>query len=404
MKKIFLKRVIGSEILSAANEFPVIILTGPRQTGKSTLLKMLFPSYTYITMDDPFARKTAVEDPILFLEKGGEKMLIDEVQYIPGILPYIKILVDKNRDQNGRFILTGSQIFPLMQGVSESLAGRAAIYELLEFSYEEIHEVVKINTTADFFEMILRGFFPDPAVQGVRLHNFFRSYLQSYIERDIRQVRSVQDLHTFQVFLELLATRSGSILNLNEVAKDCGISHTTARNWLSLMETTRIIYLLRPYFKNIGKRVIKSPKLYFTDTGFLAFLLKYPDAGTLQAGPAAGAIFENFIIMEVLKYKLNHNLLYDLYFYRDSNHNEVDLVLDYGLHQDLFEIKSSRTLKTEFFSTLERISHLFPQSERFLVSLSSEATFYKNSKGIPWHDLPRVITGAFNRSLPGTGL
>ncbi len=392
MKKIFLKRAIGSEILTAAVEFPVVILTGPRQTGKSTLLKMLFPDYTYITMDDPFARKTAVEDPILFLERGGEKMLIDEVQYIPGILPYIKILVDKNRDQNGRFILTGSQIFPLMQGVSESLAGRAAIYELLEFSYEEIREVVKINTTADFFEMIMRGFFPDPAVQGVRLHSFFRSYIQSYIERDIRQVRSVQDLHTFQVFLELLATRSGSILNLNEVAKDCGISHTTARNWLSLMETTRIVYLLRPYFKNIGKRVIKSPKLYFTDTGLLAFLLKYPDAGTLQSGPAAGAIFENFIIMEVLKHKINHNLLYDLYFYRDSNHNEVDLVLDYGRHHKLFEIKSSRTLKTKFFSTLERISNLFPQSERFLVSLSSEATVYKNSKAIPWQDLPGVIT------------
>jgi predicted AAA+ superfamily ATPase len=160
------------------------------------------------------------------------------------------------------------------------------------------------------------------------------------------------------------------------------------------METTRIVYLLRPYFKNIGKRVIKSPKLYFTDTGLLAFLLKYPDAGTLQSGPAAGAIFENFIIMEVLKYKLNHNLLYDLYFYRDSNHNEVDLVLDYGRCQKLLEIKSSRTLKSEFFSTLERISTLFPQSERYLVSLSSEATVYKNSKAIPWHDITHVLKNA----------
>jgi hypothetical protein len=213
---------------------------------------------------------------------------------------------------------------------------------------------------------------PDPAVHRVNARDFYRSYLQTYLERDIRQIRSVQDLHLFQNVLELLAARAGGILNLSNVARECGIVHTTARNWLSLLETTRIVYLLRPWFRNLSKRVIKSPKLYFTDTGLLAFLLKYPDARTLLAGPAAGTFFETFIVVEALKYKFTHGSLFELYFYRDSNQNEIDLPLDFGRQLKLIEIKLTRTLRREFFMSMLRATVTFPTVKSYLISLSPE--------------------------------
>jgi predicted AAA+ superfamily ATPase len=350
----------------------VLVLTGPRQSGKSTLLQKLFPDHEYCTLDDPFKRNLAINDPLSFLENLGNKTIIDEIQYVPGLLPYIKMAVDRDRGRNGHFLLTGSQIFPLMSGISESLAGRVALHELLGFSCEELGSAGIVASSVALFNLLCRGFYPDPAVHDVNAQDFYRSYLQTYLERDIRQIRSVQDLHVFRNFLELLAARAGGILNINEVAKECGISHTTARNWLSLLETTRIVYLLRPYFRNLTKRVIKSPKLYFTDTGLLAFLLKYPDARTLLAGPAAGAFFENFVVVEALKYKFNYGSLFELYFYRDSNQNEIDLLLDFGRRLKLIEIKLTQTLRREFFMSMQRAADTFPAAKSYLVSLSPE--------------------------------
>ena len=388
--KRYVHRAVEKELKAAAKEFPVIVLTGPRQTGKSTLLQTLFPNYDYVTLDDPFTRKTAKDDPRFFLS-GHERMIIDELQYLPELLPYIKIAVDKDRSTNGRYLLTGSQCFPLMAGVSESLAGRAALYELLGFSSEEMPGLL-LGDPKSCFAAIFNGFFPEIVVHGVERNRFYSSYLQTYLERDIRQIASVHDLKMFQNFLELLAARAGGLLNLNEIAKEGGVSFTSARRWLSLLESTRIVYLLRPYTKNISRRVIKSPKIYFTDTGLLSFLLRYPDSATLGAGPQAGALFENLVIAELLKYKGNHNSNYELYFYRDSNHNEIDVVLDSGPSIKLLEIKLTSTPRPEHFSTMNKITKLLNRSRGFLLSFTpNKERVSEKVESLPWAEILSYI-------------
>ncbi len=394
MSKSYIHRSMENDLLKRAKEFPVIVLTGPRQTGKSTMLRKIFPSHNYISFDDPLIKNLAAQDPKLFLENNPAPLLIDEIQYVPELLPYIKIEVDSNRSLHGRYILTGSQIFGLMAGISESLAGRAVLYELLGFSFEELSTKKLINNTfSGCFKTIYKGFFPEPCVHNVDPTAFYSSYVQTYLERDIRQIRSVHDLRLFQQFLELLAARVGSLLNLNEISKECGISHTTAKKWLSLLESTRIIYLLRPYHKNISKRVIKSPKLYFTDTGLLSYLLKYPDEKTLSAGPIAGHLFENIMIMEALKYKFNTNKRYELYFYRDSTHNEIDLVLDFGHSLKLIEFKSSKSIRNEHWKSLMQISKILKPQASYIVSFfEDELTLSRDIYCKPWWKITDILT------------
>ncbi len=303
-----------------------------------------------------------------------------------GILSYIEIAVDNNRDKQGQFILTGSQIFPLMAGISESLAGRAALFELLGFSWEEL-ENKPSDAVKACFQQIYTGFYPDPCVHKAPIQEYYGSYLSTYLERDIRQIKSVHDLALFQAFMRLLAARAGSLLNLSEVAKECGITQPTARNWLSLLESTRIVYLLRPYFRNITKRVVKTPKLYFTDTGLLAYLLKYQDPATLLAGPMAGAFFENMAIIEVLKQKFNHRLLFEPYFYRDSNKNEIDLVLDMGQKLVLVEIKMSKHLRPDHFRIFSKLPESLRASEAYVLSFTKEKIpLAKNILAFHWKD------------------
>jgi len=387
--KRYIHRAIERELKAAAKEFPVVVLTGPRQTGKSTLLQKTFPGHEYVTFDDPVTRKLAAEDPKAFLAKAP-RMIIDEIQYLPEILPYIKISADQNRAAKGRFLLTGSQYFPLMAGLGESLAGRAALYELLGFSAEEN----KPSKTADPFKLLFTGSYPEVVAGGADRNRFYASYLQTYLERDIRQIASVQDLRVFQNFLELLAARAGALLNLNEIAKECGTSFTTARRWLSLLETTRLVYLLRPYHRNISKRVIKSPKVYFTDTGLLAYLLRYPSASVLRGGPQAGALFENYMVAELLKHKFNHNRNYELYFYRDSNANEIDLLLDFGISRTMIEFKATATPRPEHLGNIRKLGTELKAFNGYLVSLAGEREQAgKDILLLPWRDITEVAGG-----------
>ena len=387
----YIHRKLEKELKEAAKEFPVIVLTGPRQTGKSTLLLNTFSAYDYATLDDPLTRKLAHDDPNFFLERS-KKMIIDEIQYLPEILSYIKISVDKKRQNKGRFILTGSQYFPLMAGITESLAGRAVLYQLLSFSIEEIPEIFEPNSMKYVFAAIFKGFFPEIVAHDIDRNRFYSGYLQTYLERDIRQITSIHDLKVFQDFLELLAGRAGSLLNLNEISKECGISFASARRWLSLLETTGIVYLLRPYTKNVTKRIVKSPKLYFTDTGLLAYLLRYQDSTTMQKGPQAGAFFENFMISEILKYKYNHNMNFEIYFYRDSNHKEIDVVLDYGISVKLLEIKLTSTPTDKHLSSLKKTIKEFKKAKGFLVSFSDRREpIAKDIELLPWREIVDIL-------------
>lgn len=385
MKNKYVIREIQQEISAAVQQFPVVVVTGARQTGKSTLLLHLFPQAEYLTLDDPLTRQAAQEDPRTFLTRAPQ-MIIDEIHNLPELLPYIKIAVDAKRRANGRFLLTGSQVFPLMAGLGESLAGRAAVYRLHPFSCSELGW--RPLTAADCFRKLFTGFYPEIAAHQADRNRFFASYVQTYLERDIRQLTAVHDLRLFQNVIELLAARIGCLLNLNEIAKEAGVSFSTVQRWLSLLESTGLVFLLRPYSRNMTRRIVKSPKLYFGDTGLIAWLLRYPDPELLRFGPQSGAFFENLVVLECLKRKANFARNTELFFYRDSNRNEIDLVVDAGPNVTLVEIKQSATPRSEHFHTLSRMLPLFPGAHGYVASpIEKEEPYSASLSAIPWHTL-----------------
>lgn len=386
--KHYIKRAIEPLIKKTAKEYPVIAVTGPRQSGKSTMLKAIFPKYDYITFDDIELRNKAKKDPGLFVDSLKNPVIIDEIQYVPEILSYIKIHIDKYRtamrsyEVNGKFILTGSQVFILMAGLSETLAGRVALFELLPFSFEELKN--KPHDALLLYKQLIKGFYPEVNTGKLNLGIFYGGYILTYIERDVRQIQNIKDITQFQDFLKLLAARAGNILNLQAIAKEVGVVHSTVKAWLNILENSRIIYILRPYFRNVTKRVVKSPKLYFTDTGLLSYLLGYQTPETLLAGPASGAVFENMVVMEAVKNKFNRRLPGDIYFYRDSNGNEADLVINERENFSLIEIKASKSLQEIAARQLAKIP-LSPVKERVVLSLrENSAPLTKEISQKPW--------------------
>jgi predicted AAA+ superfamily ATPase len=383
MSRTYIPRIQEINLKKAAKQFPAIVVTGPRQTGKTTLLQHCFPKYNRVTLDDPVLRRSCKEEPELFLENYPPPCLIDEIQYAPQLLPHIKMQIDKNRDQMGQYIMTGSQIFPLIQGLTESLAGRIAIFELQGISLAEF-SLPKYDQST-LFERIFTGSYPDPLIHLVHRETYYSSYMQTYLERDIRQIENVRDLSYFQHFVELLASRTGNLLNQSELAKESGVKQPTISRWISLLENSGIVFLLRPYSKNLNKRVVKTPKIYFHDTGLLTYLLRYPDYQTLSKGPINGAVFENFIIAELIKDKINNNRNQEFYFYRDSNKNEIDLVIDRGLDQILCEIKLSKNIQKKHYSTLEKQQVHFINPKCYVISaMEQEILLTKEIENVPF--------------------
>lgn len=370
---IYFHRGIEKTIRKAAKGFPSLLVTGARQVGKSTLLRKVFNRYEFVTLDDPFNRELANFDPEAFLAHHGRPLIIDEIQYAPKLFPYLKMEIDQNRKDYGRFILTGSQIFPLMKGVMESLAGRIAIFDLYPLSVSEIpgfsfYDQERLNET------ILRGLFPELQTNpAAETEIWFNTYVTTYLEKDVRAIKAVSDLNLFQKFIRLLAARAGSLLNLSEVAKECGITQPTAKAWLSILQATYIIYLLKPYHNNHSKRVVKSPKLYFLDTGLLANLLGVSTTKSLIRSAMIGHIFENFVIMEVLKLFSFSGKRDCLYFYRSASGLEVDLLIETEGELNAYEIKFAKTLHPKDGLNLEKFQREHSVCSCTLLSLKKES-------------------------------
>lgn len=374
----YLHRKLEKPLKEALKQFPVVLITGSRQAGKSTLLQHTLKGYNYISFDDVLVRNLAESDPALFLKTYAAPLIIDEIQYVPSLLPYIKMQVDADRRNYGQYVLTGSQIFPLMKGVSESLAGRIAVFQLYPLDWEEIlhtdrYDEIKMS------EQMLKGFYPEFQVQPELNPKFWHSaYLSTYLERDLRAMRNIHDLGQFQRYLVLLAARAGQLLNLNEIGKECGISQTTAKDWLMLLQATSIVYLLEPYARNLTKRVVKSPKLFFVDTGLLCYLLRIEHVEQLIHSPFGGHVFENMVIMDKVKRFAGKGERAPCYFYRTSGGLEIDLLLDYGDHFDAFEIKFSGTPNMEMTRTLAQFKDEYPVKKASLLNLRKENLPFSN--------------------------
>ncbi|MDI6792698.1 MAG: ATP-binding protein [bacterium] len=378
----YIPREIEETLRELLRQFPAVGLTGPRQSGKSTLLKEVFgETYHIISFDDPLDRERATSDPKLFIESAGERIIFDEIQYAPEILSYIKILIDSNRNKRGRFIITGSQQFSLIKGLGDTLAGRIGLLDLLPFSLKEKRRIPSlrkrlISTQSYFEDCCLRGSFPEITLQSeIDSNTWYGSYLQTYLERDIRTIYNIGILREFQQFVRLLAGRCSQILNMNNLASDLGVSVNTIKRWLSILEASRIIYTLPPYYRNLGKRITKNPKIYFLDLGLVCYLTGVRSKELLWGGPLAGPLFENFIIQETIKYFFNRGIRPNIFYLRTHNNLEIDLIIESNLTLFPFEIKLTKTPNVGMASPIERFNKIFSKlkiSPGKIISLSED--------------------------------
>lgn len=360
-----ISRTLASKLRQAARQFPIVTVTGPRQSGKTTLVRAVFPSHAYVSLELPDQRAFALEDPRGFLGQFEGPAILDEAQRAPELFSYIQPLVDE-RDRPGQFIVTGSQNFLLLQRISQSLAGRCAVLHLLPFSLAELtgRQAIppeRLGSEAPrsvaapeqrLEEVLFTGLYPRIHDKGLPPQDWLASYYQTYLERDVRNVLNVGDLETFGRFVRLCAGRTGQLVNLSSLAADCGITHTTARRWISVLEASFVVVLLRPHHRNFGKRLVKTPKLYFLDTGLLCFLLRVRDPDELRQHAARGAIFESFVVSELYKNFAHRGEPPALYFWRDATGHEVDVLLDLGSRLIPLETKSGRTVAADFFDAL----------------------------------------------------
>lgn len=373
----FIPRSLGPILRKVADEFPAIVLVGPRQSGKTTLLKNLFSQqYPIISLEPPDVRLAAQTDPRGFLNLYPAPVIFDEIQYTPGLLPYIKEKIDANRSQTGQYILTGSQNLMLMLQVTESLAGRASLLKLMPFDRRETARMpgrefpwenprttdLPIQASREFWEQILRGSYPELVAHPDREARIWQaSYTQTYLERDVRNLRNLGDLTQFQVFLRALAARSTQILNLSELARDVGIAVNTAKGWISILEASFQVFILRPYYANIGKRLIKSPKIYFTDTGLLCYLVGLRDVAHASSGPMGGAIFENLVVADLFKTFLHRGEEPPLYYWRTVAGSEVDIIIETQSGLLPLEIKLSETPRPEMANEIHAFQRDFKE-------------------------------------------
>ena len=383
----WIPRDISSKILDLKKSKKVILLTGPRQTGKSSLLKKLFPKMSYVSLDRPSTAYKAEYSGEEFLKELESPVIIDEVQNAPALFRHIKYFVDQYKDR--QFFLTGSQKFVLMAQVSESLAGRVSLLDLHSLSLMELKNYFKFKLDQNkIIEIIFKGGYPEVWREKQDIDDFFSNYINSYIQKDIRQIINVKNLHNFDNFMSLLALRTGQILNYNKLAVDVGVSFTTIKSWVSALETSNVVFILKPFYKNLGKRLIKSPKIYFIDTGLLCHLIGFRNKKELKESSLLGSLFETFVLGQLLRKQGNKGKRPNLFFYRDHWGREVDFVEPVGEKLRLYECKWSSQPDTKLKNFLEIESLIGKKNvlEKNIFSTAKESYFVKDCKVISFND------------------
>jgi hypothetical protein len=392
-----IKRDLGPFLVDYATKFPALAILGPRQTGKTTLARMTFPKHTYITLEEPSIREVATEDPRKFLQdvSNDHGVILDEVQHVPFLLSYIQTLIDEDR-KPGYFILTGSHNILLNQAITQSLAGRIAFFTLLPFSIKELRQAKLLMPTLD--EAVWRGSYPAIVAQNIPPTQWYPTYIQSYVERDVRQIKNIENLSTFIRFLGLCAGRTGQLLNISALANDCDINVATARGWLSILEMSYIIFLLQPHYKNFSKRLVKSPKLYFYDTGLACSLLDITSVQDFKKHYLRGGLIESFITAEFYKEFYNRARRPSVYFWRNNHGNEVDCLLEKGQILIPVEIKGSMTMSDNFFKGLQYWHELTEASPEDEYVIYGGDRNWQRSKGnvVSWQDMYTIVEKYFD--------
>jgi predicted AAA+ superfamily ATPase len=380
-------RKIENRIKLLEDKYPVITVTGPRQSGKTTLVKNAFNDYNYVNFEDISNREFAINDPKGFLQAYGDRLIIDEAQHVPDIFSYIQVTVDA--DKNKRFVLTGSQNFLLLEKITQSLAGRVAIFYLLPFSNEELDET-KYQTDS-WQKYIFTGGYPAIYDRKLDPSEWLRNYITTYVERDLRQLLNVGDLTNFQRFISICAGRIGQITNFSSMANELSVSYHTVQNWLSILETSFITYRIYPYFKNFNKRLIKSPKIYFNDTGLVCALLGIENHDQINTHYLKGALFENMILTEIRKFMFSHTNRRDLYFWRDNSGKEIDCIIEQSQNPKAIEIKSSLTTHQDFYKNLIWWKAISDSEDLSLIYGGDHSYSRSGIRTLGWKDCINVL-------------
>jgi predicted AAA+ superfamily ATPase len=383
-----IERQLIETIRMMATKMPVITITGPRQSGKTTLAKMCFPDYAYVSLENPEILEEATTDPKMFLTRFSSGLIIDEIQLLPQLFSYIQIISDE-RNKTGEYILTGSQNFLLSAKISQTLAGRVFITHLLPFSISELKKTDFQDNNYIYY--LFNGFYPRLYDRKIEPKLFYPSYIQTYIERDVRQIVNISNLFLFQKFMRLAAGRIGQILNYNSIANELGVDLKTVKSWFSILEISFICFFLQPHFQNFSKRLLKTPKLYFYDTGLVCSLLGIKKSEDLEHHWVKGAMFENMIVADLMKNYFNRSETPPLYYWRDNTGNEIDCLIDEDSLIKSIEIKSSTTVSSSFFKGLDFYQQLNPDAKPFLLYGGTENYARKEAEITAWHNTEKLI-------------
>lgn len=384
-----IKREIQEKLIQLSGQFPVVAVVGPRQSGKTTLVKMTFKDKSFQNLEEPDTRLFAQNDPRSFLSSSKSGLIIDEAQRVPDLFSYIQSIVDENKAP-GSFIITGSHNFLMQEKISQTLAGRVAILTLLPFSIDEIRSE---DSVEDFSTYIFKGFYPPIYDKKIEPSDWYPNYIRTYLERDVRLIKNIPDLNSFTLFVKLCAGRIGQLLNLSSLAVEAGISVNTAKSWLSVLEASYIIYRLEPHFQNFNKRLVKMPKLYFYDTGLACSLLGLESVDQIITHYLVGSLFENLVLSDLIKFKMNYGLNNNFYFWRDKLGREVDCMIESGLEKIILEIKSGKTINEDFFNGLKFYKDLAGEKNVFSYMIYGGKNVELRSAGkvLPWYKAKSVF-------------